>query len=73
MEKLTALFAEKIGVWNTRSLQGSVGIQCSANTYAYGSMKGARYRSYVHWKITGILNPKSWSFTGKPARALDPG
>eukprot|EP00957_Ditylum_brightwellii_P029867 2259793-Ditylum_brightwellii.AAC.1 len=57
-EKHTALFAEKIGVWNTRSLQGSVGIHCSANMYGYRSMKDIRYRSYTRWKITGIPNPK---------------
>eukprot|EP00957_Ditylum_brightwellii_P138047 10524596-Ditylum_brightwellii.AAC.1 len=73
MEKHMALFAEKIGVQNTQSLQWSVGIHCSTNTYAYGSMKDVQYRSYVRWKITGILNPKFWSFTVKPAQVLDPG
>eukprot|EP00957_Ditylum_brightwellii_P080870 6151804-Ditylum_brightwellii.AAC.1 len=47
-EKRTALFAEKIGVQNTQSPQGSVGIHCSASTYMYGRMKDIRYRSYVH-------------------------
>eukprot|EP00957_Ditylum_brightwellii_P018600 1397638-Ditylum_brightwellii.AAC.1 len=50
-----------------------VGIHCSANMYAYGSTKDIRYRNYVHWKITGIPNPEFWSFTVKPAQALEPG
>eukprot|EP00957_Ditylum_brightwellii_P105309 8027943-Ditylum_brightwellii.AAC.1 len=72
MEKCTTVFMEKIGVWNTQTLQGSVGIHCNANTYAYKSMKDIRYRSYVYWKITGILKPKFWSFMVKSAQALDP-
>jgi hypothetical protein len=31
---------------------------CSAGTYAYGCTKDVRYRSYVRWKSTGILNPR---------------
>eukprot|EP00957_Ditylum_brightwellii_P025340 1916871-Ditylum_brightwellii.AAC.1 len=67
-EKYTASFAEKIGVWNTRSPQGSVGIHHSTSTYTYGSMKDARYRSYVHWKNMGIPNPEFLGFMVKPAR-----
>eukprot|EP00957_Ditylum_brightwellii_P011090 840575-Ditylum_brightwellii.AAC.1 len=56
-EKHMALFAEKIGVQNKQSPQGSVGLHHSANMYAYGSMKDIQYRSYVYWKSMGIPNP----------------
>eukprot|EP00957_Ditylum_brightwellii_P109532 8353493-Ditylum_brightwellii.AAC.1 len=56
-EKCTALFTEKIGVWNTQSLQGSVGIHLCASIYTYRSMKDVRYRSYMRWKNTGIPYP----------------
>eukprot|EP00957_Ditylum_brightwellii_P145512 11079749-Ditylum_brightwellii.AAC.1 len=48
MEKCTALFAGKLGVQNTQSLQGSVGIHRSASTYIHRRMKDIQYRSYVH-------------------------
>eukprot|EP00957_Ditylum_brightwellii_P030951 2345018-Ditylum_brightwellii.AAC.1 len=72
-KKHKASITEKIGVLNTRSLQGSVGIHCSANTYTYRRMKDTQYRNYMHWKVMGITNPKFWNFMVKPARALDPG
>eukprot|EP00957_Ditylum_brightwellii_P002450 188109-Ditylum_brightwellii.AAC.1 len=72
-EKCTALFAEKIGVWNTQSPQGSVGIHRSASTYAYKRMKDVQYRSYMYWKVTGITNPEFLDFMVKPAWVLDLG
>eukprot|EP00957_Ditylum_brightwellii_P053015 4019849-Ditylum_brightwellii.AAC.1 len=72
-EKCMTLFAEKIGVQNTQSLQGSVGIHRSTSTYTCRRMKDVQYRSYMHWKVTGIMNPEFWDFMIKPARALDSG
>eukprot|EP00957_Ditylum_brightwellii_P068748 5218436-Ditylum_brightwellii.AAC.1 len=72
-EKRMALFVEKIGVWNTQSLQGSVGIHHSTSMHIYRRMKDIEYRNYMHWKVVGIMNPKFWDFTVKPARVLDLG
>eukprot|EP00957_Ditylum_brightwellii_P196155 14945490-Ditylum_brightwellii.AAC.1 len=36
--------------------QGSVGIHHSIDTYVHGQAKGIRYRIYIHWKMSGILN-----------------
>eukprot|EP00957_Ditylum_brightwellii_P029978 2269288-Ditylum_brightwellii.AAC.1 len=54
-------------------LQGSVMNYCSMGMYAYGDTKDVWYRSYIHWKFTGILNLKCGNGSNGQTRNSYPG